>query len=142
MIKEKFLNLVEEVLETGVTTKLCNCTTADEMQGVCDEFIYENREIIDKISAWEHQAFVKMEGLFCRKDFLFKEREEVENPIAVVIVIYFLPSLSEKEIFETWEDLYCALHKLNEEFASAIADIAWGKYIKDITIKDIFEYIK
>lgn len=141
-MKEKFLKLVEEVSKTGVAQKLRNCTTADEMQGVCDEFVYDNKELINKIEAWEHKAFVKKEGIFYREDFLFGEGEEVKNPIEIAIVIHFLPSLSEKELFESWEDLYCALHRMNEEFASAIADIAWGKYIREITIKDIFDYIK
>lgn len=130
-MKDKFLELVEEVKNTGIATILCNTTNAEELKAVWQKFEEENSELLQKVEDWVRQYD-------CEE--LFDTGEEFENPIEIVVIIRIIGDsrFSEGEIFGTFYDLIDAVENIPGKFAEGLAACMCDDWICDITAEEIF----
>ena len=131
-MKDKFLELVEEVKNTGIATILCNTTNAEELKAAWLKFIEENSELFQKVNDWASEY----DG-----ESLFEDGEEFENPIEIVVIIRLIndSEISECYIFDNYDDLTDAVGDIPEKFAERLADSIRGEMIYAITAEDIFD---
>lgn len=136
-MKEEFLELVNEVKDTGIVEILEDLYDASDKEGfkaAWQKFSDENQEIFTKIRHWANDLDI------CFLDAIFEENETIENPIENAICIFIIgnQSISEVTIFEDWIVLQDAIRDLKNGFATAIANFMEESLICEITIEDIF----
>ncbi len=134
-MKEKFLELVEKVKETGIVEVMCVASTAEELKEVWRMFSEENEELFTEIEEWA-EKFRKSEP-----GSIFEEREELKNPMEIAVVIFIIndaEKVTECEIFEDCDDLAKGIGDIENNFAKSVADFISGNVICTIKAEDIF----
>lgn len=139
-MKEKFLSLVEEVKNTGIVEVLSMATTQEEFESAWRKFEEENIELFEKLNSWADEFRSSEEEFLC----LFEDREEIENPMDIVIVIYIIGDeyeISECHLFEDWVGQFQQkIAEIDNGFYKKIAELMLTEYICNIKAADIFSY--
>ena len=134
-MKQKFLELVKQVKETGIAEALLKSSNAEELKKAWKEFEENNKELFEKIRNWS------VDYNKGNKDSLFAQNDEIENPIEIAVIIYIIgdEDTSELEIFSDYEKLTDAIAKIDGIFAQGLAKLAEEICICYITAEDIFD---
>lgn len=138
-MKEKFLELVEEVKNTGIVEKLTSLYDASDKEGfkaAWQAFLDDNQEIFRKIKDWASE----FKDLGC--EAIFDYEEYISNPMEIAVCIKIIDDfdVSECELFEHSSDLTDAIEKIDNDFANAVADRIYYRMVFNITVENIFRY--
>lgn len=135
-MRDKFLEIVEEIQDTKIEEALYRASTANELKEVGKNFRNENQQIVEKSEDWGYEF--ENNG---SNEKIFEEGEEIEDPMAIAIVIYLCNSIyvTEEEIFEDKEDFRSALEQIENHISKKLAELMKNKVLCAITAEDIFD---
>lgn len=132
-MKEKFLALVKKVKEADISP-ITQTTNAEELKAAWEAFWADNQDLLIEIKDWAAEFHEE------ESDYIFAEGEEIENPMEITVIIRAIDDedLTDENVFEEFRNLFNALNDIENNFATAIAELLRTKVITDITAEDIF----
>ncbi len=134
-MKKRFLELVNEVKETGVVEGLCNTSNAEELRKVWREFADENQELFARIKQWAKEFKENSHPA------IYELGAAVENPMEISVVIFICDDIgyvSEKQIFENFSDLINAIKTIRNDFARTVEYFARISFICKLEAEEFF----
>lgn len=134
-MKKRFLELVNEVKETGVVEALYVTSNAEELKKAWRQFADENQELFEKIKQWANEFKETSHPP------IFKIDDELENPMEICVVIFIFDDIgyvSEKQIFENFNCLVKEIKGIRNDFARTVEYFARISFICKLEAEEFF----
>ena len=133
-MRQKLLELVEEIKSTGIVKILLNASNEEEVKVIWKKFVYENKELISRLK--DLGDIFKQEKI----TNIFKENEKLENPMEIAVAIYVLgdENVNEVDIFENCDDLAEQMKEVDYPLAENVANFVYHSLIMKIMPRNFF----
>ena len=133
-MRQKLLELVEEIKSTGIVKILLNASNEEEVKVIWKKFVYENKELISRLK--DLGDIFKQEKI----TNIFKEDEKLENPMEIAVAIYVLgdENVNEVDIFENCDDLAEQMKEVDYPLAENVANFVYHSLIMKIMPRNFF----
>lgn len=136
-MKEKFLELVKQIKNTGIANILSDVTSAKELTAAWQKFKAENEKLFADCYAWADEY---AKGGY--KELFSADESLIDDPTEIVICIYIASrkdyEIHECNVFYDYDILTEALRGVGGNFNNVLADYIDCYYISEITAKELF----